>query len=270
MHDIPLQTARALLDNCPLALLLVSDDGTICGFNRAFRTLVGDAADTLRHASQPDGLITPLLGPGTVINWIMPDGDERWLAVSITPLEEAPGLSARFYTDVTEKLRFKKQRDSLQTRLAEESLKDGLLTSLLSRYGIQISIEPMVSRSRRYNAHLSIVTMGIETDGDRDKTLRNIVSLLSDQTRWADLVGCNANRDFILVLQETTQDSALVLVDKLAVQIERLNESADNRVSACFGVTQCQKNDDAVSMLERAESALADARSNESGTSIAI
>ena len=269
MHDIPLQTARALLDDCPLALLLVADDGAICGFNRAFRTLVGDAADTLKNATQPDGLITPLLGPGTVINWIMPDGDERWLAVSITTLEEAPGLSARFYIDVTEKLRFKKERDSLRTRLAEESLKDGLLTSLLSRYGIQISIEPMVSRSRRYNADLSIVTMSIETDGDRNKTLRNIVSLLSDQTRWADLVGCNANRDFILVLQETTQDSALVLVDKLAAQIERLNESADNRVSACFGVTQCQKNDDAASMLDRAESALADARSNESGTSIA-
>jgi hypothetical protein len=269
MHDIPLQTTRALLHNCPLALLLVADDGAICGFNRAFRMLVGDTADTLKNATQPDGLITPLLGPGTVINWITPDGDERWLAVSITTLAEAPGLSARFYTDVTEKLRFKKERDSLQTRLAEESLKDGLLTSLLSRYGIQISIEPMVARSRRYNAHLSIVTMSIETDGDRDKTLRNIVSLLSDQTRWADLVGCNANQDFILVLQETTQDSALVLVDKLAAQIERLNETADNRLSACFGVTQCQKNDNAASMLERAESALADARSNESGTSIA-
>ena len=269
MHDIPLQTARALLDNCPLALLLVADDGAVCGFNRAFRSLVGDAADTLKHAAQPDDLITPLLGPGTVINWIMPDGDERWLAVSLTTLKEAPGLTARFYTDVTEKLRLKQQRDSLQTRLAEESLRDDSLTSLLSRYGIQTSIEPMVSRSRRYSAPLSIVTIGIDTDGDRDKTLRHIVSLLSDQTRWADLVGCNANQDFILALQETSQDAALVLVEKLATQIERLNESADSPVSACFGVTQCQKNDNAVSILERAESALAEARCNDSGTSIA-
>ena len=110
---------------------------------------------------------------------------------------------------------------------------------------------------------------GNDTDGDRDKTLRHIVSLLSDQTRWADLVGCNANQDFILALQETTQDAALVLVDKLAAQIKRLNESADSPVSACFGVTQCQKNDDAVSMLERAESALAEARRNDSGTFVA-
>lgn len=269
MKDLSHSAALSLLQSNPTAMLLIDDNGKIQDFNDAFATLLGDAATSLKGASPADGLVTSLLGPGTVINWVMPDGDERWLAVSITTLEEAPGLSARFYIDVTEKLRFKKERDSLQTRLAEESLKDSLLTSLLSRYGIQISIEPMVSRSRRYNADLSIVTMSIETDGDRNKTLRNIVSLLSDQTRWADLVGCNANRDFILVLQETTQDSALVLVDKLAAQIERLNESADNRVSACFGVTQCQKNDDAASMLERAESALADARSNESGTSIA-
>ena len=270
MHDITLPIAHALLDNCPLGLLLVSDDGVVRGFNQAFRNLVGDAADTLKNATRPDDLITPLLGPASVINWITPDGDERWLAVSITALAETPGLTARFYTDVTEKLRFKKERDSLQTRFAEESLKDSRLTSLLSRYGIQISLEPMVSRSRRYNTHLSIVTMGIETDRDRNNTLRNIVSLLSDQTRWADLIGCNANQDFILGLPETTQDSALLLVDKLATQIERLSASAENRINARFGVTQCQKNDDAVSMLERAESALAEAHSHESGTVIAI
>ena len=83
-------------------------------------------------------------------------------------------------------------------------------------------------------------------------------------------MGCNASHDFILVLQETTQDSALILVDKLAAQIDRVNATAATPVSACYGVTQCQKNDDAVSMLERAESALTEARRNDSGTSIAI
>jgi len=270
MQNTTLKTAHALLESCPLALLLVTENGHIRGFNQAFKTLVGDTADTLLDASQPGDLIMPLLGPGTLVNWVMPDGDERWLAVTVTAIEETPGVNARFFADVTEQLRFKKERDSLQARLAGESFRDSLLPSLLSRYGIQMSIEPMVSRSRRYNAPLSIITMGIETDGERDKTLRSMVSLLSDQTRWADLVGCNASHDFILVLQETTQDSALVLVDKLAAHIESLNETTDSPVTACFGVTQCQKNDDAVSMLERAESALTEARRNDSGTSIAI
>ncbi|MDX2456763.1 MAG: diguanylate cyclase [Gammaproteobacteria bacterium] len=270
MYDTSLKTTHALLDSCPVALLLIAENGDILGFNTAFRALVGDAADMLQEAPQPDSLITPLLGPGTLLNWIMPDGDERWLAVDTTSIEDAPGITARFFTDITAKLRLKKERDALQVKLGEQAIKDEQLSSLLSRYGIQVSLEPMVSRSRRYNSPLSIITMGIDTTGDRDQTLRKIVYLLSDQTRWADLVGCNASHDFILVLQETTQDSALILVDKLAAQIARMNEAADSPVAACYGVTQCQKNDDATSLLERAESALTEARRNDSGTSIAI
>jgi len=270
MFDTSIKAAHALLDNCPVALLLTTENGTVYGFNQAFRTLLGDAADMLKETPQPDALIAPLLGPGTVMSWIMPDGDERWLAVDSTPLEDAPGITARFFTDVTEKLRLKKERDALQAVLKEQSIKDDQLPSLLSRYGIQLSLEPMVSRSRRYNSPLSIITMGVEIAGDRHSTLREIVQLLSDQTRWADLVGCNANHDFILVLQETTQDSALILVDKLAAQIARLNETTKTPVATCYGVTRCQKNDDAASMLERAESALTEARRNDSGTSIAM
>ena len=270
MHNTSLKTAHALLDSCPVALLLVAENGDIHGFNPAFRALVGDAADMLQGTAQPDSLITPLLGPGTLLSWIMPDGDERWLTVDTASIEDAPGISARFFTDITEKVRLKKERDALRVRLGEQAIKDEQLPSLLSRYGIQVSLEPMVSRSRRYNSPLSILTMGIATAGDREQTLKNIVQLLSDQTRWADLVGCNADHDFILVLQETTQDSALTLVDKLAAKIARMNEAAETPVAACYGVTQCQKNDDAASMLERAESALTEARRNDSGTSIAI
>jgi GGDEF domain-containing protein len=270
MYDTSLKAAHALLDNCPVALLLVAENGDIHGFNPAFRALVGDAADTLQAAPQPDGLIAPLLGPETVTSWIMPDGDERWLAVETAFIEDAPGITARFYTDITEKQRLKKERDALRVKLGEQAIRDEQLPSLLSRYGIQVSLEPMVSRSRRYNSPLSILTMGITTTGDRDQSLRKMVQLLNDQTRWADLVGCNASHDFILVLQETTQDSALILANKLAAQIARMNETAVTPVAACYGVTQCQKNDDAASMLERAESALTEARRNDSGTSIAI
>jgi diguanylate cyclase (GGDEF)-like protein len=270
MYDITLNAAHSLLDNCPVAFVLVAENGAICGFNTAFRALVGDAADMQKEAPQPDALIAPLLGPATVLNWIMPDGDERWLAVKSAPIEDAPGITARFFTDVTEKVRLKKERDALQEQRSEQAIRDQQFPSLLSRYGIQVSLEPMVARSRRYNSPLSIITMGIDTAGDRDSTLREIVQLLRDQTRWADLVGCNGNHDFILVLQETTQDSALILVDKLAAQIARLNEAAETPVAACYGVTRCQKNDDAASMLERAESALTEARRNDSGTSIAM
>jgi diguanylate cyclase (GGDEF)-like protein len=270
MKDISIQEAQALLDICPVAMLLVGDSGNLRGFNRAFAALVGGSAATLLDASQPDGLLTPLLGTDTIVNWIMPDGDERWLAVETVTIDDMPGVNARFYLDITEKLRLKKERDALALELQEQSLKDPLLTSLLSRHGILLTLGPLVARSRRYNSPLSIVTMKIEADREREKALTKIAFLLNDQTRWADVVGCDAGHDFIMILQETTQDSALLLVEKLAGNMARMNAAGGNQIRSYYGVTQCQNNDNAESMLERAESALTEARQNDTGTSIAL
>ena len=59
MYDTSLKAAHSLLESCPVALLLVAENGNICGFNATFRTLVGDAADMLKEAPQPDGPIAP-------------------------------------------------------------------------------------------------------------------------------------------------------------------------------------------------------------------
>ena len=269
MEDLSHSVALSLLQSNPIAMLLIDDNGKIQGFNSAFATLLGEAASTLQGASPADGLVTSLLGPGTVVNWIMPDGDERWLTVETCSVDTAPGMTARFYQDVTEKLRLKKERDALQKKLKQQALKDELLPGLLSRYGIEVSLAPLVSRSRRYNTPLSLVCISIDSSQDRDKAVTKISYLLKDQTRWADLVGCTDGHDFILVLQETTQGSALQLVDKLATRITQINNSAEDQIRACYGITECRKNDDAESMLERAEAALTDARQSDSGTVIA-
>jgi diguanylate cyclase (GGDEF)-like protein len=265
MKDIAFQEALALLDVCPVAMLVTGVDGSIRGHNQAFTALVGAVAETL-----PADLLAPLLGQGTLVDWIMPDGDQRWLAVEMTTIGDAPGSSARFYIDVTEKLQLRKERDTLADKLRKQALRDEQLTGLLSRHGVLVSLEPLVARSRRYNSPLSVVVMGIQSDQDRDQMLTRVAFLLRDQTRWADLVGCTDTHDFIMILQETTTESALQLVEKLAAQIEHMNASSDKQLLACYGITQCQKNDDVESILERAEAALAEARDNESCTSITL
>jgi GGDEF domain-containing protein len=270
MKDISLQQALALLDISPIAMLLTGADGRVRGCNQSFAVMVGETADRLAGQSPADGLLEPLLGQGTLINWVMPDGDTRWLALQTFEIDDAPGSSVRFYLDVTEKLRLKQERDALARELQAQSLYDASLVSLFSRHGILVSLRPLVARSRRYNTPLSVVTMRIDTRADMDRTLTRIAHLLRDQTRWADLVGCNPERDFILILQETTRDAAEQLVQKLAAHLERMNADADNPVQACYGITQCQKDDDEASILERAESALAQACRSPSGTAIAL
>ena len=126
-----------------------------------------------------------------------------------------------------------------------------------------------MARSRRYNSALSIIAMGLETGQERQKTLVKVSYLLRDQTRWADLVGCNQSHDFILILQETTPDAALQLVNKLQVHLTRMSDTEPVPLQACYGVTHCQKNDNGESLLERAEAALQDARGNPDGIAIA-
>jgi diguanylate cyclase (GGDEF)-like protein len=270
LNKLTLGEATTLLDTCPLALLLVNDDGQVCGYNDAFAALLGDVVTELADSTDDirnDGLLAPLLGQGTLINWIMPDGDERWLAVESTIMN---GVTARYYQDVTEKLRLKKERDHCSEELKDQTLRDEHLTSLLNRRGILVSLDPLVARSRRYNSPLSVVAMGLQAGAERDKALVKVSYLLKDQTRWADLVGCNADHDFILILQETTQDAALLLVDKLSAHLARMSNGQPDALTACYGVAACQKNDGAEEMLGRAEAALAEARSNQSGTTIAV
>jgi GGDEF domain-containing protein len=272
MKDLALNEAMNLLDNCPVAMLLQDGNGRLRACNRAFASLAGINAESITGSAPPDDLLAPLLGNGTLINWITADGDERWLTVEVVTIDDSPGDMARFYLDITEQLRLRKTCDALTEQLSEQTIRDERLPSLLSRKGILVSLEPLVARSRRYNSPLTIVTMGISTEPEsaRDQLLPHTVSVLKNQTRWADLIGCNKSQDFILILQETAQDAALQLVEKLDEQVEHMRTSSDNSLQACYGITQCQKNDNASELLERAESALAEARVNDSGRSIAV
>ncbi len=268
MKDISPNEALQLLDISPQPVLLLENTGAIRTFNQAFRTLVSDDAAGTGDISMDAALLAPLLGTSTVVNWVMPSGDERWLAIEVI---ELPGIQARFYTDITEKLRLRHERDALKKELGEQTLYDLRNSSLLSRRGILISLAPLVARARRYNSPLSIITLSINTTEDRTAdALSDMTALLRDQTRWADLLGRHTNDTFILVLQETTRDAALLLVEKLAAGVERMNTNEAQPLSACYGITECQKNDNAESILERAEQALVEAGSNETGRAIAL
>jgi diguanylate cyclase (GGDEF)-like protein len=271
MKDLPLSEALALLDHCPLAMLL-EEQGRIGYFNRAFADLLGAAADGLTRGAAPDALVAPLLTENALISWIMPDGAERWLAIESVAVSGRPGVVAHFYQDRTERLRLKQERDELTGQLKQQSMRDATLPGLLSHYGLQVTLEPMVSRCRRYNHPLTVVAMGLVTKpaDARERALIQVAHMLKDQTRWADLIGCNPGHEFILVLQETSQDAAMQLVEKLSDQVAGLSDAIGASLHTCFGITQCQKHDDAEAMLERAEGALTEARNNESGRSIAV
>jgi diguanylate cyclase (GGDEF)-like protein len=273
LNTLTLDEATNLLDACPLGILLLDASGCIRACNSAFARLTGAVSG--KAISDPEelrqeGLLEPLLGSGTLVNWIMPDGDERWLAVESRPLSGTDGGMARFYIDVTEKLRLRKERDGLRAELKQYSLKDETLTSLLNRRGLLHSLEPLVARCRRYDKPLSVIAMGLEVQEERQKLLVDISYLLRDQTRWADLLGCNDDHDFLIILQETAPESALRLIEKISARLKHVSGSASSPASTRYGVTRCQHDDDAETLLERAEAALGEARTQQKETVISL
>jgi diguanylate cyclase (GGDEF)-like protein len=273
LNTLTLEEAANLLDACPLGILLLDGSGCIRACNSAFANLTGAVygmAVSEPEELRKEGLLEPLLGSGTLVNWIMPDGDERWLTVESRPLTGTDGGTARFYVDVTEKLRLRKERDGLRAELKQLSLKDETLTSLLNRRGLLHSLDPLVARCRRYDKPLAVIAMGLEVQKERQKLMVRISYLLRDQTRWADLLGCNDDHDFLIILQETTRESALRLVEKLTAQLKHVSASASSPASASYGVTQCQHDDDAETLLERAEAPLGKARTQPKGTVISL
>jgi GGDEF domain-containing protein len=99
-----------------------------------------------------------------------------------------------------------------------------------------------------------------------------VARLLKDQLRWADLVGCTEQHEFMLVLPETTTDAALLLAGKLTGRLRDLagQELGGESLDSCYGVTGWRRSDTAESLLARAGVALSQARAEQRPHAIAL
>ena len=100
----------------------------------------------------------------------------------------------------------------------------------------------------------------------------HIARLLKDQLRWADLIGCSNEQDFILVLPETSAEASLQLIEKLRGLLDKLaNDTlAGNVIRTSVGVAGWRRNDSAEALISRARVALAQARSEQCEHPVAL
>lgn len=257
--SIDLTLALQLLQSGPAGILLVNGRGRVRWVNDVLLTWLGVAADDL-IGKDPEALLHPELQEifqhVERLHLQPRHAPERWLSCHQITLDGRPShsLVAHYFIDDT-------PQEHLSHQLREQSLNDSI-TGLPNRRALMLALEPQVSRCRRYHSQLSVVFLGIDSDGDRDNNLRRLAvsRLLKDQLRWADLVGCGEDGEFILILPETGELDAQKLVKKLSSQIAQLPNDNGNPISASFGVTAWHKNDDANALLRRANLALAETR----------
>lgn len=257
--SIDLTLALQLLQSGPTGILLMNGRGRVRWVNDILLSwmgitgeeLVGKDSHTLQHPE-----LQQIFQCVERLHLQPRHASERWLSCHQLMLDGRPNhsLVAHYFLDDT-------PQENLNHQLREQSLNDAL-TGLPNLRALMLALDPQVSRCRRYHSQLSVVLMGIDRDSNRDNNQQRLAvsRLLKDQLRWADLIGCGDEGEFILILPETGEEDALKLVQKLSAQLAQLPNADSTPISASFGVTAWRKNDDANALLRRANLALAETR----------
>ncbi len=193
---------------------------------------------------------------------------EAWLVVSSQKLKD--GSQLQYLKDATLVRQLARERDEFKLKVHELNIVDET-TGLLNPRGLYQSLEPQVSRSRRYNNLLSILIMRIENLDDIQhrfgyekghQLLQAISQILNDQMRWADSIGRLSENEFMLIMPETPQDIADHLADKIRERLGELTmpELKGDTLHLCtkVGMVQWQKGEDTRLLMQRARAILND------------
>jgi diguanylate cyclase (GGDEF)-like protein len=262
---------QEIIRSSPIGMMLLDAQGRVSWLNDTLQDMLGSRAAALlsRTAAELDPELQPLLGLQTT--WRLPAAgteEELWLMGHSHQLDDQTGV--QYLIDITPLHWLMEERDQLRSELEDVIMVDKE-TGIRNRKGLYYSLEPQLSRTRRYNRPLSVIIMRLDCM-ERFKThfhqthaaplLVSVSHLLNEQLRWADIIGRLNDTDFLLVLPETQAEAANQVVSNLQSRLGQLPieglDSKDFAISARFGVAEWRKGDDMSLLLARARSSLKD------------
>ena len=261
-----------LLENVPIGIAVSGSDGNIVWCNETLAKFIGDTIDNI--AGQPlENLTQSKLRPiSEAADTVLVPGDEtnpdRWLKHNTIALSsEGENYTASVYSDISEISTLLAEQEKLLEQLNQLSTVDRE-SGLLNHRAMLQHLEPLISRSRRYNNDLSLISMeltSLDTIVDEmgpdagSQSILEVSRLLKDQLRWADVISRVEYNRFVIILPETGRDAALHLANKISSQVSELEvnfEGSSFKLEAGFGVTAWEKGNDSVLMLRKANQAL--------------
>jgi len=263
------EIANEILHKFPSAAMTTGPSGQVTWCNETLMRLIKANAADLVGQSQADveRHYLKTLPDQAGMFFIMRHDQEQpeyWLRKQEFPVEDG---SLIVYEDVSEAIKSKIHANDLQTQLDELSTVDPV-SGLLNRRAMLQNLEPLVSRSRRYNNPLSVIAMELVTlDAIKQQhgeeavhhAIKQVSFLLKDTLRWADLVSRSDDNRFVFILPETEKDAAVHLARKINGRIGELNVNYKDTtlpMSACFGVSAWEKGNDSVLLLRHASQSL--------------
>lgn len=161
--------------------------------------------------------------------------------------------------------------DSLHeiSSLKEKASKDAL-TGLFNKGKFNDVISKEIALAQTTLTSLSIIFLDIDhfkvvndTYGHDagDYVLKELAKILNSTVRKGDFVGRWGGEEFVITLQVTTAEQALILAENIRKNVEKFDFLSGGKQTISLGITQYQENDNEKSLLKRVDEALYEAKS---------
>lgn len=140
-----------------------------------------------------------------------------------------------------------------------------VLTGIANRRSLDDALDREIARSRRSERPLSLVVLDLDrfkqvndVHGHEvgDRVLIAVVQQLRSIVREADLLGRWGGEEFLLLTPDTPHDQAIALAERCRAALRGSSIEPVGRVTASFGVATLADDDDARSVMRRADLAL--------------
>jgi len=265
--------AGSLFEHIPTPAGICNNHDELLWCNNSFLKLFGLTEQDLERQKKLSELIKAKLlqreGDTQTYETTADDKEKRYLQLERVNFDntEQP-VTAILFQDVSERQAWRMKYEELESRYRELRTTDEV-SGLLNQRAMLQNLEPLVSRSRRYENPLSLLGLElisyhliVERQGQAaaDQVVVELSHLLKDHLRWADIISRIDATRFLIILPETEQVDALYLANKILDKVSELEVKDENGVpipvDTCYSVSSWNKGNDSRLLLNRTYLAL--------------
>jgi len=192
------------------------------------------------------------------------NGEPRWCLLTHNPLPKKGFV--RTFTDIT-------KRKALEATLMKLSREDPL-TGLHNRRTILELLDEEIQRGQRYQHPVSLLMMDIDhfkKINDQwghptgDEVLKSFAAECRSVMRENDRMGRFGGEEFVMLLPETSKIDAVLVAERIRkitteMAVKSKSGSAQIHVTVSIGVATTTEDDDAESVIARADEAMYEAK----------
>ncbi|MFV2060824.1 MAG: diguanylate cyclase domain-containing protein [Gammaproteobacteria bacterium] len=258
---------QSIVDNSPLGVIIINNNGMISWSNRNMCNILHcDESELIDKSIETiDPNLSGLFTDGSTLHLnATPKHDDIWLINVAHQVTDIPDMGTIHYlSDVSSLHSLALRHEDLKSDFEDVNVTDPI-TGLPNRRAMYQTLEPQVSRSRRYDNPLSIIIMKLHDltsvesnygEPATNKMMVEISQMLNDQLRWADTIGKLEDDEFIFVLPETDSEASKNLISKVEDRLSDItleDKNLPNIIKTRFGYASWEKGDDVGLLMRRA------------------